>query len=136
MSHNIGDTNERESRREKKAKKAAEQWDQIQPNEKKRERVKKKKEKRNPSTLPPRGSAQTMAGSALGLGMEKEKASNVSLRKSETFRKTCIDWETCALTHQEWPFMIFFPPLHKRSNTIHVMKLSPSETKQNIIEHD
>ena len=47
-----------------------------------------------------------MAGSALGLGMEKGEASNVSLRKSQTFRKTCIDWEACALTHQEW---LFFP---------------------------
>jgi len=45
-----------------------------------------------------------MADSALGLGMEKEKASNVSLRKSETFRKNmhrlgslCIDPSRAAL---------------------------------------
>ena len=102
----ISATRTRESRREKKAKKAAEQWDQIQPDEKKEREGKKKKEKRNPSTLPPRGSAQTMAGSALGLGTRvwrKKKQAMSHFARVRHSPKTCIDWEACALTHQERP---------------------------------
>jgi len=79
-----------------------------------------------------------MASSALGLGREEEKARKVSLRKSETFRKNmhrlgrpCIDPSTMAL------YDIFFSlSLSHKRGPIHARKPSPSETKQNIIEHD
>jgi len=136
MSHNIGDTNEEESGERKKGQKSS--W-AVWPNPARREKfeweVKKKKRKTRRLYPPVAQHRQWLAPHSAQIWRKKKQAMShfARVRHSEKNMHRlgilCIDPSTMTL------YDLFFS-LSPTRGPIHAREPSPSETKQNIIEHD